>query len=80
MTDSQLELGLKASVTANGSVAPHRRVARARWWFGRMRQIVEEAVRGEHEEVIPRMVQAHFSLTRKNPICKGGGVEQPERN
>ncbi len=45
-TDNQLELGFNSGITCQGAngLQPHGRIARANWWFARMRNIVENAM------------------------------------
>jgi len=45
-TNNQLELGFNSDVQCRGNGRATRtgRVARAAWWFARMREIVEQAI------------------------------------
>jgi len=44
MFDQQMELGIENAKICPSVVRREQRVKRARWWFDRMRQIVEQAV------------------------------------
>ena len=44
MFDQQMELGIENAKVCPSVVRREQRVKRARWWFDRMRQIVEQAV------------------------------------
>ena len=43
-TDKQLELGFNGLPPRAGAVGREGRIARANWWFARMRNIVEHAM------------------------------------
>lgn len=45
-TNNQLELGFNSDGQCQGAngLQPHGRIARANWWFARMRNIVENAM------------------------------------
>ena len=44
MFDQQMELGIENAKVCPSVVRREQRANRARWWFDRMRQIVEQAV------------------------------------
>jgi hypothetical protein len=44
MTNGQLELGLNGAKLALPLGRRERRITRAKWWFARMRQIVDRAM------------------------------------
>ena len=44
MFDQQMELGIENAKVCPSVIRREQRAKRARWWFGRMRQIVEAAV------------------------------------
>ena len=44
MTDKQLELGFNGLPPRAGAAGREGRIARASWWFNRMRAIVENAM------------------------------------
>jgi len=44
MIDRQMELGIPKATRYQSMARRHRRTQRARWWFARMRQVVDNAV------------------------------------
>ena len=44
MFDQQMELGIENAKLCPSVIRREQRAKRARWWFDRMRQIVEQAV------------------------------------
>jgi len=44
MFDKQMELGIENATVCPSVLRREQRVKRARWWFDRMRQVVEQAV------------------------------------
>jgi len=44
MFDQQMELGIENAKVCPSVVRREQRTQRARWWFDRMREIVEQAV------------------------------------
>jgi hypothetical protein len=44
ITDAQLELGLNATVRPPRLARREHRLARAAWWFGKMREVVNQAM------------------------------------
>ena len=44
MFDKQMELGIENAAVCPSVLRREQRVKRARWWFDRMRQVVEQAV------------------------------------
>jgi len=49
VTDNQLELGFNGLAGRTGSGRRQGRIARAAWWFGRMRDIVDHAMEAPGE-------------------------------
>jgi len=66
MTNAQMELSF-----ANGRHAPaplnrrQRRLSRANWWFGRMREVVDRAFDWQSAP-LPRPEQIYFSDEQRN--------------
>jgi hypothetical protein len=59
LNDTQMELGLDARQACVSRYRRHRGMSRARWWFARMRQMVDSAT--DWEPAPPaRPVQSSF--------------------
>jgi hypothetical protein len=46
MNNQQLEITLQAPACRRPGNYRQRRVSRARWWFGQMRRVVDQAIEG----------------------------------
>ena len=44
MNNQQLEISLQATACRRSGNYRQRRVSRARWWFGQMRRVVDQAI------------------------------------
>jgi len=44
MNNQQLEITLQANACRRPGTYRQRRVSRARWWFGQMRRVVDQAI------------------------------------
>jgi hypothetical protein len=72
MFDQQMELGIENAKLCPSVVRREQRAKRARWWFDRMRQIVEQAV-DRHPAPEPRPQQIWFVGAHRTP----GAASQP---
>jgi len=52
MKTEQLEIRLPALTCQRPPALPRRRVSRARWWFGQMRRVVDDAIEWKAPPVI----------------------------
>jgi hypothetical protein len=60
MFDQQMELGIENAKVCPSVVRREQRARRARWWFDRMRELVEQAV--DHRPALePRPEQTWFT-------------------
>jgi hypothetical protein len=64
MMKPQLELSLEKPAALHPHVRQHRRRQRARWWFDRMRQVVDRAL-DRRPASEPKPEQIYFSLGRQ---------------
>jgi len=81
----QMELGIENAKLCPSIVRREQRVKRARWWFDRMRQVVEQAVErrpapeprpeqiwfnGAHRAVGTAAEQAALAHSQERQICE----------
>jgi len=64
MFDQQMELGIENAKLCPSVIRREQRAKRARWWFERMRQIVEQAV-DRRPAPEPRPEQIWFNGARR---------------
>lgn len=65
MFDQQMELGIENAKLCPSVIRREHRAKRARWWFDRMRQIVEQAV-DRRPAPEPRPEQVWFAGAHRN--------------
>jgi hypothetical protein len=65
MFDQQMELGIENAKLCPSVIRREQRAKRARWWFDRMRQIVEQAV-DRRPAAKPHPEQIWFSGAHRN--------------
>ncbi len=53
MKKQQLEIGFADLAGHRLAKGPQRRVCRARWWFGQMRRVVDEAMERKSVTILP---------------------------
>jgi hypothetical protein len=80
MMNAQLELSLENARARCARNPRQRRLARANWWFQRMRQIVDHALDWE-PRLAPRPQQmvfpgAHREIVTGNPVVDAGDERQ----
>jgi hypothetical protein len=61
----QMELGMRSQIRNGFRNARHNRIKRARWWFNRMRLIVDLALPPQ-PVASPRPEQTYFKLRQEN--------------
>jgi hypothetical protein len=75
MNDSQMELGLAEGPAFTGRIQPPHRRGRARWWFERMRRIVDEAFDWQAvPEPPPRQTWFENGYRQPSPGDQGGSA------
>jgi hypothetical protein len=81
MFDQQMELGIENAKLCPSVVRREQRARRARWWFDRMRQIVQQAV--DHRPAPePRPEQIWFTGAHRilgEVSRQAGPANSPER-
>ncbi len=73
MNDSQMELGLAEAPAFTSRIQPPRRQGRARWWFERMRQVVNDAFDWQPAPA-PRPQQTWFESAYRRPSLGGPSI------
>jgi hypothetical protein len=64
MINRQIEITLTVPLSRQQIPARQRRVARARWWFGQMRRVVDEAMEWKPTAIRPE--QIHLPLAQSH--------------
>ena len=64
MTNRQIEITLLVPRTRQLTPARQRRTARARWWFGQMRRVVDEAM--DRKPAAIHREQIHLPLAQSH--------------
>jgi hypothetical protein len=78
LSQPQLELAFAQASAARLVEARPRRQSRARWWFERMRQIVDEACDWQ-PALTPRPEQTWFSNTYRTPSAAPLAIAQQQQ-
>jgi hypothetical protein len=80
MFDKQMELGIENAKLCPSVIRREQRAKRARWWFDRMRQIVEQAVdRRPAPEPRPEQIWFNGAHRTVGEVSQTGAVNSQER-